>query len=194
MQRLIERLLEGERHLGKGMVRVSDFLNHQVDAALLAECGQALAARWRDYGLTKVLTAETSGIAPALAVATALGLPLVFARKRRLGTLGADVYSATAPSPTHGGSFDLVVASSFLQPNDRVLVVDDILASGRTIVALHDIIQQARAQLVGIAAIVEKGYSNGRRDLARYQVPITSLAVIEQADENGLQVRPGIDA
>lgn len=194
MQALIDRLLVGQRHLGQGMVRVSDFLNHQVDAALLAECGAALARRWSDAGVTRVLTAETSGIAPALAVASALGVPLVYARKRRLGTLGSAVYTASAPSPTHGGTFDLVVAAPFLSANDRILIVDDILASGRTISALVDIIYQAGAHLLGVAAIVEKGYSKGRADLESLNVPITTLAVIESADERGLTVYAGMDA
>src|SRR5919107_1306613 len=138
------------------MIRVSDFLNHQVDAPLLGACGETLADYWRGEGVTKVLTAETSGIPSAMAVALALGVPMIYARKRKLGTLGPELLSASAPSPTHGGTFDLVVAAALLGPDDRVLIVDDFLASGYTIEALANIVVQAGSELMGVGAMIEK--------------------------------------
>jgi xanthine phosphoribosyltransferase len=191
MDALIARLREGRRHLGGGMVRVSDFLNHQVDAPLLSACGVELARRWSSAGVSKVLTAETSGIPAALCTATAIGVPLVYARKRRLGTIGPELLSASAPSPTHGGSFDLVVAANMLDAGERVLIVDDILASGHTIEALARIIAQAGATLLGVGAVIEKGYSDGRARLAQLGVPIYALAVITAAGDEGLTVEAG---
>jgi xanthine phosphoribosyltransferase len=191
VEQLLARLREDGRHLGGGMIRVSDFLNHQVDAPLLAACGAALAEYWRDTGVTRVLTAETSGIPPALTTAVALQVPLVYARKKRIGTLGHNVLSAESPSPTHGGSNDLVVSRPLLGPGERVLIVDDFLASGSTIVALAAIIAQGGATLVGVAALIEKCYAGGRARIAHLGVPVLALAAIRAATEAGLDVADG---
>jgi xanthine phosphoribosyltransferase len=188
VEALVARLREGRRHLGGGMIRVSDFLNHQVDAPLLGACGETLADYWRGEGVTKVLTAETSGIPSAMAVALALGVPMIYARKRKLGTLGPELLSASAPSPTHGGTFDLVVAAALLGPDDRVLIVDDFLASGYTIEALANIVVQAGSELMGVGAMIEKCYAEGRDRLRSLGVPIISLAAIVKADDSGLTI------
>jgi xanthine phosphoribosyltransferase len=188
VEALVARLREGRRHLGGGMIRVSDFLNHQVDAPLLGACGDALADYWRGEGVTKVLTAETSGIPSAMAVALALGVPMIYARKRKLGTLGPELLSASAPSPTHGGTFDLVVAAALLSPDDRVLIVDDFLASGYTIEALANIVAQAGSELMGVGAMIEKCYAEGRDRLRVLGVPVVSLAAIIKADDSGLTI------
>ena len=188
VEALVARLREGRRHLGGGMIRVSDFLNHQVDAPLLGACGETLADYWRGEGVTKVLTAETSGIPSAMAVALALGVPMIYARKRKLGTLGPELLSASAPSPTHGGTFDLVVAAALLGPDDRVLIVDDFLASGYTIEALANIVVQAGSELMGVGAMIEKCYGEGRDRLRSLGVPIISLAGIVTADDSGLTI------
>jgi xanthine phosphoribosyltransferase len=188
VEALVARLREGRRHLGGGMIRVSDFLNHQVDAPLLGACGVALADYWQGDGITKVLTAETSGIPSAMAVALALGVPMVYARKRKLGTLGPDLLSASAPSPTHGGTNDLIVAAALLGADDRVLIVDDFLASGYTIEALANIVAQAGAELAGVGAVIEKCYAEGRDRLRALGVPVVSLAAIVRADDSGLTI------
>lgn len=175
---LREAIRRHGRHLGNGIIKVDAFLNHQVDAALMAACGQELARRFRPWQPTKVLTAEISGIGPALMTAYALGVPLVFARKHKPLTMGEDIFFATAPSHTKGGDITLLVAADYLRPGDRVLIVDDFLATGATILALARLAQAAGATVVGIGAVIEKRFEGGRERLKALGVPIESLAVV----------------
>lgn len=178
MEALREAIHRYGRHLGNGIIKVDAFLNHQIDPALIAACGQELARRFRPLNPTKVLTAEISGIGPALMTAYALGVPLVFARKHKPLTMGEDVFFATAPSHTKGGDVTLLVAADYLRPGDRVLIVDDFLATGATILALARLAQAAGAQVVGIGAVIEKRFEGGRARLQALGVPIESLAVV----------------
>ncbi|MDI7276498.1 MAG: xanthine phosphoribosyltransferase, partial [Anaerolineae bacterium] len=166
MQPLRERILAEGRNLGGGILKVDTFINHQVDAQLMLAVGEELARRFRAAGATKVLTAEISGIAPALATALALHLPVVYARKVKPVTMPVETFRETAPSHTKGRMVELFVSPEILSPTDRVLVVDDFLASGQTIAALVRIVRQAQATLVGIGAVIEKSFEGGRGFLA----------------------------
>ncbi|WP_299284287.1 xanthine phosphoribosyltransferase [Thermoflexus sp.] len=178
MEALKEAIRRYGRHLGNGIIKVDAFLNHQIDPALIAACGQELARRFRHLEPTKVLTAEISGIGPALMTAYALGVPLVFARKHKPLTMGDDIFFATAPSHTKGGDVTLLVAADYLRPGDRVLIVDDFLATGATILALARLAQAAGARVIGIGAVIEKRFEGGRDRLRPLNVPIESLAVV----------------
>jgi xanthine phosphoribosyltransferase len=178
MQALKERILSDGANLGRGILKVDGFINHQVDAALMLEAGKELAGRFTDVGATKVLTAEISGIAPALTTALALGVPLVYARKTKPVTMTDPVYVEAAPSHTKGVSVFLMTSPEFLGPHDRILIIDDFLASGQTIGALVRLVQHAGAKLVGIGALIEKSFEGGRQELAALGVPLQALAVI----------------
>ena len=175
---LRERILVDGQNLGRGILKVDRFLNHQIDANLIFAVGNEMAERFMDAGVTKVITAEISGIAPALMTALALGVPAVFARKIRPVTMTGAVYVEVALSHTKGRDVFLMVAAEFIRPTDRVLVVDDFLASGATIEALVRLVAHAGATLVGIAAAIEKSFEGGRASLEYLDVPIISLAVI----------------
>ncbi|MBB6096650.1 xanthine phosphoribosyltransferase [Deinobacterium chartae] len=194
MNELAERIrLEGQVLPG-GILKVDGFVNHQLDPRLTLEAGQAFARRFRAAGVsdvTRVLTAEVSGIAPALATAAALGVPVVYARKKRPLTMTGAVYSARAVSRTKGGEVELSVSADYLRPGERVLIIDDFLASGKTLLALAEIVRAAGAQLVGVGCLIEKAFEDGRARLAPLGVPVLSLAVIERMDEATLEVRPG---
>ena len=181
-EELKDRILADGRNLGHGILKVDNFINHQVDTNLMFDVGKALAERFTDKGVTKVLTAEISGIAPALATAHALDVPLVYARKNRPVTMTGPVYVEVAPSHTKGGDVFLMVSSEFLGPGDRVLIIDDFLASGSTISALVRLVRHAEAKLVGIGAAIEKGFEGGREELAYLNVPIVSLAVVSKME------------
>ncbi len=179
MQALRDRIRDEGENLGRGILKIDSFLNHQIDPALMEAAGEAIAAAFAAARPTRVLTAEVSGIIPATMAGKALGnLPVVYARKHKPITMREPVYVDTAPSHTKGGEVLLMVSPEFLSAADRVLIVDDFLATGRTIDALGRIVQAAGATLVGIAAVVEKTFEGGRDELAHWGVPVLSLAVI----------------
>ena len=184
MQLLKERILQEGHYLGNGILKVDSFINHQVDPALMMQAGREFARRFGYLKPTKVLTAEISGIAPALATAFALDVPLLYARKTRPITMPDHVYRETAPSHTKGRTVELLVSPEFLGKSDRVIIIDDFLATGQTIMALVRIVQQAQATLVGIGTVIEKAFENGRRVLSPLNVPIESLVTIERFEGN----------
>lgn len=184
MQPLKERILKEGQNLGKGILKIDSFLNHQIDALLMEEIGKDIAGRYKDAAPTRILTAEVSGLIPAAMVGKAMGnLPVVYARKRKPVTMQEPVYIETAPSHTKGYEVSLMVSPEFLVASDRVLIVDDFLASGRTIDALARIVESAGATLVGITAVVEKLFEGGRDLLAYWDVPIYSSATITSMND-----------
>lgn len=185
MEALRQRLTTDARYLGNGIVKVDSFLNHCVDTMLLTEAGAELArklAAGSEHTITRVLTAETSGIVPALTTAQALGVPMVFARKKKPVTLTADCYQSGARSHTKGDLATLHVSSEYLAADDYVVIVDDFLGFGETTGALLDIVEQSGATLCGIGFVLEKVYENGRRHLRQLQVPVIALAAIDLHD------------
>jgi len=187
MEALKQRIrLEG-RNLGGGILKVDSFLNHQVDAHLMLAAGGALAAHFGAMGINKVLTAEISGIAPALTTALALGVPVVYARKTRPVTMPEQAFVAAAPSHTKGQIVNLMVSPEFLGPQDKVLIIDDFLARGKTIEALVKLAQQAQAEIKGIGVVIEKAFEGGRAELAYLNVPIHSLVVISAMTDNHIE-------
>jgi xanthine phosphoribosyltransferase len=183
MQALKERILRDGENLGRGILKVDSFINHQVDPALMLEAGRALAARFSSCGATKVLTAEISGIAPALTTALALGVPLLYARKTKPVTMTEPVFVESAPSHTKGASVFLMASPEFLGPGDRVLIVDDFLASGQTIWALVRMVKHAGAELVGIGALIEKSFEAGRQALEVLGIPLHALAIVSDMSD-----------
>ncbi len=188
METLRQRILQEGRYLGNGILKVDAFLNHQVDPALMLACAREIARRFRGTQPTKVFTAEISGIAPALMTAHVLGVPLVFARKHRPITLPPDSLCTRVPSPTKGGEVELWLSREWMGPSDRVLIVDDFLASGRTIEALARLVQQAGGRVIGIAVLIEKVFQGGRARLQAWNVPIEALVRIARFTEEGRPV------
>jgi xanthine phosphoribosyltransferase len=184
MQALKERILQDGENLGRGILKVDSFVNHQVDPVLMLEAGKELAARFAGAGATKVLTAEISGIAPALTTALTLGVPLLYARKTKPVTMTEPVYVEAAPSHTKGVAVFLMCSPEFLTPEDRILIIDDFLASGQTIKALVRMVRHAGAKLVGIGALIEKSFEGGRAELEALNVPLHALAVITEMSDS----------
>ena len=172
--------------LGNGILKVDSFINHQVDPLLMEKCGRELAKRFKKVKPTRVLTAEISGIAPALMTAFALKIPVVFARKSKPITMPDQVYLTVAPSHTKGVMVELIVSPEYLGKGERVLIIDDFLASGATINGLVRLTQAAGAELVGIGALIEKGFEKGREKLSRLNVPIESLVCISSMENDKL--------
>ena len=153
---------------------------------LMDACGREFARHFAGLNVTKVLTAEISGIAPAVTTALHLGVPVVYARKTRPVTMPEIVLLTTAPSHTKGVMTELIVSPEYLSAGERVLIIDDFLASGATIMGLVRLAQTSGATLVGIGTLVEKSFEGGRELLAPLGVPIVSLAAITAMDESGI--------
>lgn len=190
MQALKDRILKEGRNLGEGILKVDSILNHQMDPCLIKEMGEEIARRFRHLEPTRVLTAEVSGIAPAMMTALALNVPVVYARKKKPITMFGPVLLETAPTHTKGGhEVMLLVSAEFMPAGERVLIVDDFLATGHTLRALARIVREAGCTLVGIAAVIEKSFEGGRALLeSRYQVPIESLVTITSMDNNKIEI------
>ena len=194
MQALVERIRREGRNLGRGILKVDGFVNHQLDPALTMEMGREFARRFAEAGIprvTKIITAEVSGIAPALTTGIVLGVPVIYARKTRPITMTSGVYKSEAPSHTKGGTVELIVSPEYLKPDDCVILIDDFLASGKTIAALAELIEQCHATLCGIGCIIEKSFEGGRDLLTPLNVPIVSLAIIDSMKGESIVVREG---
>ena len=180
MEILRERILAEGRNLGDGILKVDGFINHQVDPVLMDKCGQEFARRFQDVKATKVLTAEISGIAPAVTTALHLNLPVVYARKSKPITMPDQIFLTLAPSHTKGRTVELIVSPEYLGAQERVLIIEEFLASGQTILGLVRLARAAGATVVGIGALIEKTFEGGREALSFLEVPIESLARISE--------------
>jgi len=184
MHELKNKILKEGKVLGNGILKVDSFINHQVDPMLMDACGKEFALRFAGLRATKVLTAEISGIAPALTTALHLGLPVVYARKTKPITMPDQVYLTLAPSHTKGVMVELIISPEYFQKGERVLIIDDFLASGATILGLVRLAEAAGAQIVGIGALIEKNFEGGRDVLKKLGVQVESLAVIASLDND----------
>jgi xanthine phosphoribosyltransferase len=182
MQELKDRILLEGKNLGNGILKVDGFINHQVDPALMNACGKEFARRFRNANASKVLTAEISGIAPALTTALHLGLPVVYARKHKPITMPDQVFLTLSPSHTKGRMVELIISPEYLAGGERVLIIDDFLATGATILGLARLAETAGARIVGIGTLIEKSFEGGRSVLAPLGVQIESLACIRSMD------------
>ena len=186
VKELEERILRDGRVLGGGILKVDSFVNHQVDPLLMDACGREFARLFASVGATKILTAEISGIAPAVTTAIHLGLPVVYARKTKPITMPDQVYLTLAPSHTKGRMVELIVSPEYLANNEKVLIIDDFLASGQTILGLARLAEASGSRIVGIGALIEKIFEGGRAALQSLNVPIHSLACITAMTEGGV--------
>ena len=191
MKALIERIRKEAVYIGNGIIKVDGFVNHQIDPALTTAIGREFASLFAQAGVTqvtKVVTAEVSGIAPALATAQALNVPMLYARKHRPIMMANGFYLAEAPSHTKGGVVQLMISPEYLGESDRVLLIDDFLATGSTIEAVVQLVQQSGARLCGIGCVIEKVFEGGREYLADLGVPVITLAKID-LEQDAIVVR-----
>lgn len=184
MQLLEQRILQDGNVLGENILKVDSFLTHQVDYQLMKEMGKVLADGYRDKGITKVVTIEASGIAPAIYVAESLEVPMIFAKKHKNITMTEGILTAEVYSFTKQVTSTVSIASKFLNENDQVLIVDDFLANGQAAKGLIEIIQQAGVSIAGVGIVIEKSFQDGRQLIEDLEVPVSSLARIEKF-ENG---------
>ncbi len=192
VQSLVDAIREHGIILPGGILKVDGLVNHQLLPHVTRDMGQQFAAYFRDLRPTKVLTIEVSGIAPAIVTAIELNVPMVYARKKRPVTMKEDPFHAQSVSRTKGGMVDLYVSGEYLGPDDRVIVIDDFLASGGTLLALNSIVEQSGATLLGLGCVIEKQFEGGREKLAHLGVPIHTLAnIVRMNEQDGVVVEAG---
>lgn len=190
MQKLIDRIKKDGKGIGTEILKVDSFLNHQVDIALTDEIGEEFARLFKDSGATKILTVEASGIPAAAATARAMGnLPMVFAKKAAPNTMVDGFYAAPVRSFTKGTLATVRVAKAFLNKDDKVLVIDDFLATGEAAIGLLDLIRQAGAKCVGIGAVVEKEWQGGAKRLEDLGYRVESLAIVTSIHDDDIKFR-----
>lgn len=184
MKTLEERILKDGYVLGENILKVDSFLTHQVDLNLMKEIGKVFADKFASAGITKVVTIEASGIAPALYTADALGVPMIFAKKSKNITMNEGILTAEVYSFTKQVSNTVSIASKYLSENDKVLIVDDFLANGQAAKGLIEIVEQAGAKVEAVGIVIEKSFQDGRGLPEETGIPVFSLARLERF-ENG---------
>ena len=165
-----------------GVLKVDAFLNHQVDMALVEECAAEFIRRFAGAPVTRVLTIETSGIILAGAVARELKVPLVIARKTRSMNLDGESFVAEFLSFNHKNIKTVVVSKKYLSSQDRVLIIDDIMANGCAMQGLISIVEDAEAEVVGCGVVIEKSFQEGADRIRNLGYRLESLCAIEQLD------------
>ncbi|HBE10060.1 MAG TPA: xanthine phosphoribosyltransferase [Lachnospiraceae bacterium] len=182
----LEERIKKDGHVYPGnILKVDSFLNHQIDVSLMDQVGEAFYEKYKDRGITKILTIEASGIAIAYATARAFGVPLLFAKKTQSLNIGNDVYEATVSSFTYKKDYQVVISKKYLGPDDHVVIVDDFLATGNAMFGLTEICKMAGAAVEGIGICIEKGFQNGGKQLREMGYSVTSLAIIESMSDDG---------
>lgn len=183
MELLKNKITEEGIVLSGQVLKVDSFLNHQMDAGLMLHIGQAFADRFRAEGITKVLTIESSGIAPAIMTAMHLNVPMIFARKQKSLTLRDDIFVENVYSFTKQVHNEITVSKKFLFPDDVVLIVDDFLAHGEAALGLAKIVEQAQAKVAGIGIVIEKSFQNGAHKIVAAGYRLESLARIASLED-----------
>jgi xanthine phosphoribosyltransferase len=169
--------------LSEQVLKVDAFLNHQIDPALMQRIGHEFAQRFAGQGISKIVTIEASGIAPAIMAGLELGVPVIFARKYQSLTLKDDLYTSKVFSFTKQTESTIAISAKHLTASDHVLVIDDFLANGHAAQALIDLIQQAGASIAGIGVVIEKSFQSGRAELDAQGYRVESLARISSLSE-----------
>lgn len=183
MQLLKQKVMNEGIVLSNQVLKVDSFLNHQMDPVLMKEVGKEFTRRFGDQQITRVLTIESSGIAPGIMTALELNVPLIFARKQKSLTLRDDILVEKVYSFTKQESNEITVAKKFMNPGDRVLIIDDFLANGEAAFGLARIVEKAGAEVVGIGIVIEKSFQPGRRLLLEAGYRVESLVRIAALDD-----------
>lgn len=179
MHALEQKILAEGIVLSEAVLKVDSFLNHQIDPVMMQQIGQEFARLFKDAGITKIITIEASGIAPAVMAGLELGVPVIFARKYQSLTLKDDLYRSKVFSFTKQTESTIAISNKHISASDKVLVIDDFLANGQAALGLADLIHQANAEVVGIGIVIEKSFQPGRELLLEKGYRVESLARVK---------------
>ncbi|WP_277631141.1 xanthine phosphoribosyltransferase [Atopococcus tabaci] len=179
MNYLKKRILKDGQVFEGNVLKVDSFLNHQIDPMVMKEIEEELYAHYKDKGITKVLTIEASGIAPAIMMAAHLEVPMLFAKKSEPSTLSnQEKYSTLVHSYTKNVTSEVMISKQYLSKDDKVLIVDDFLANGEAALGLVDLVEQAGAKVVGVGICIEKSFQSGRQKLEERGLDVYSICRI----------------
>ena len=177
--RLLEEKISTEgKVLSENVLKVDSFLNHQIDPQLMLEIGKEFARIFAGEGITKIVTIESSGIAPAVMAGLYMNVPVIFARKRKSLTLVDELLTASVHSFTKNETNEISSSNKYINENDRVLIIDDFLANGEAALGLATIVEQSRAEIAGIGIVIEKSFQQGAQKLKDLGLRVESLARI----------------
>ena len=189
MEALEKRICRDGKILPGNIVKVDSFLNHQIDTAFLGEIADEFARQFDLTGVTKILTAEASGIALAAVCSYKFGIPMVFAKKAKSDNIEGGLYQSDIFSYTYKRKVTLICSQDWITADDTVLIIDDFMANGEAMRGLLEIVRQSGAKLCGVGVAIEKGFQHGGDRLRQEGVPLKSLAIIDSADEHGFTFR-----
>lgn len=189
MEQLQNRITQDGKVLSNTVLQVDRFLNHQIDPHLMVDIGRAFAERFKSTGITKIVTLESSGIAPAVMAGLELDVPVIFARKKKSLTLVEQFYHAEVYSYTKSETNNIFVSKAFIEADDVVLLIDDFLANGQAAKGLIQIVDQAGAQLAGLGIVIEKGFQGGGDELRQSNIRVESLAIIDSLEDGHVTFR-----
>ena len=189
MEALEQRICQEGRILPGHIIKVDGFLNHQVDTRFLGELADEFARLFDVTRVTKILTAEASGIALAAVCSYKYGIPMVFAKKAKSDNIEGGLYKSEVFSYTYKKSYTMICSKDWITKNDKVLIIDDFMANGQAMRGLINIVKESGAELIGIGCAIEKGFQDGGDSLRKDGYDLKSLAIIDKADENGFVFR-----
>ena len=187
---LEERIKKDGKALGKTVLKVDSFINHQVDSEFMDALGKDFAEHFKDCGITKVFTIESSGIAPALMTAKYLDVPMIILKKQTSKILNGKVYQTRVTSFTKGTSYELTLSQQFINENDHVLIVDDFLANGEAATGAISLLRKAHATIAGVGILIEKSFQPGRGKLMEQGIDVYSLARISKLGKDLIEFIP----
>ena len=183
MKLLEDKILAEGIAESENILKVDSFINHQVDPELMKKMGKDIAEHYKGKGITRIATIESSGIAPALMAAEALGVPLVILKKQPSKILNHDLYQTVVTSYTKGTSYELTISAKYISENDHILIVDDFLANGEAASGAARLVQMAGAEVSGIGILIEKSFQNGRTKLDDAGFHVYSQARVSRLGE-----------
>lgn len=188
MDLLKEKIKKDGIVINEHVLKVDNFLNHQVDTKLMDLIGEDFSNYFKNKGITKVVTIESSGIAPAYATALKLGVPLVIFKKQSSAILDTET---TIQTPVHSFTkntdYILMASKKYLSENDNILIIDDFLANGQAAMGAYRILKEASSSVAGIGIVIEKSFQDGRKKLENLGLDVYSLARVSKISSNGIE-------
>lgn len=188
MNKLKEKIISDGKVFEGDVLKVDSFLNHQIDTELLKWIGEEFRRRFDGFKIDKILTIEASGIAIASSVALCFGVPLLFAKKSESVNVTGNKFFSKVYSFTHKCWNTICVSAEYLSKGEKVLIVDDFLASGSAIEGLVDLVSQADAEVAGIGICIEKSFQDGGMKIRTRGYKLESLAIIESMDNRTQEI------
>ena len=186
MEELKQRIMQDAQVCPGGIIKVDNFLNHQIDTELIDHVGLEFYNYFKKYNITKILTIEASGIGIACLAARYFNVPVIFAKKSDAKNLSTEIYTAEVYSYTKGKTYTIRIDKNYISSNDRILIIDDFLANGQALLGLVDILGQAGATICGAGICIEKGFQNGGDNIRKLGIDLYSLAILGVDDKGSL--------